>query len=636
MNTFFSKLIAAAAAAVMTSVAWADPPGRVGRLGVHGGTVMMAPAGGEWRAIAHNYPVTNGDNVYVGPDGRAEIDFGSGSAWLAGGTTVYFDRIDDHHVRIRLSDGQMVIRIRELDRGETARVDMRRGGVDITAPGLYRFETNSNFTRSGGDVVHVKYGNAELSTGSSFEPLRSGDAAEFDGARIGFLNIRGEDAFGSWADSRDRRYENQRYAYVSPYMVGARDLDEHGYWRENGSYGWVWFPRRVANDWAPYRFGHWTHVAPWGWTWVDDSPWGFAPFHYGRWVHLNGRWGWTPGPWERRPVYSPALVAWHGQLGNASINVNFGSNSLVYWTPLAWGEAYYPSYAVSANFWRVINRPYVPQHYTTHYHVRPPQNYEYRNWRAPGGATVVEAGVIANARPVATSMRAMGPLPTTQQVEAMSVYDRVKPLYEGAPSRVSNAPVQAAPRAAPVSEAAVVRAMPPANANVPQPTIPSYTAPGRAQPQVNAIPTQPAPQTSMPAMREQAVIQQAAPAPQPIPSRAAPQQVLPSQPAPMPQTSMPAIREQATVQTQAAPAPMQPQPNVQDTRRVVPTQNRGEAMPSRPVQPFVEPVIRAPRAVAPQAVGPAPVQGQPQQALPSQPQERSRRGGDDRDKDKRQ
>jgi hypothetical protein len=31
------------------------------------------------------------------------------------------------------------------------------------------------------------------------------------------------------------------------------------------------------------------------------------------------------------------------------LSVNIGSNSLVYWTPLSWGEAYYPSYTVSAN-----------------------------------------------------------------------------------------------------------------------------------------------------------------------------------------------------------------------------------------------------------------------------------------------
>ena len=24
------------------------------------------------------------------------------------------------------------------------------------------------------------------------------------------------------------------------------------------------------------------YVRP-GWTWVDDAPWGWAPYHYGRW-----------------------------------------------------------------------------------------------------------------------------------------------------------------------------------------------------------------------------------------------------------------------------------------------------------------------------------------------------------------
>ena len=46
----------------------------------------------------------------------------------------------------------------------------------------------------------------------------------------------------------------------------------------------VWTPAGVAADWAPYRYGHWVWVAPWGWTWVEDEPWGFAPFHYGRWA----------------------------------------------------------------------------------------------------------------------------------------------------------------------------------------------------------------------------------------------------------------------------------------------------------------------------------------------------------------
>ena len=34
--------------------------------------------------------------------------------------------------------------------------------------------------------------------------------------------------------------------------------------------------------------GRWVWTEPWGWTWVDDQPWGFAPSHYGRWVNMAG------------------------------------------------------------------------------------------------------------------------------------------------------------------------------------------------------------------------------------------------------------------------------------------------------------------------------------------------------------
>ncbi len=44
--------------------------------------------------------------------------------------------------------------------------------------------------------------------------------------------------------------------------------------RNNGT---VWYPQSVPTNWAPYRDGHWAYVAPWGWTWIDDAPWGFNP-----------------------------------------------------------------------------------------------------------------------------------------------------------------------------------------------------------------------------------------------------------------------------------------------------------------------------------------------------------------------
>ncbi|MFO1296524.1 MAG: DUF6600 domain-containing protein [Rubrivivax sp.] len=80
-------------------------------------------------------------------------------------------------------------------------------------------------------------------------------------------------------------------------------------------YGAIWYPSTVTAGWAPYRYGRWAWVRPWGWTWVDEAPWGFAPFHYGRWVHWHGRWCWAPGGYVQRPVYAPALVAWVGGPG---------------------------------------------------------------------------------------------------------------------------------------------------------------------------------------------------------------------------------------------------------------------------------------------------------------------------------
>src|SRR6266849_2839587 len=82
--------------------------------------------------------------------------------------------------------------------------------------------------------------------------------------------------------------------------------------RDEPSYGAVWYPQAVPADWAPSRYGHWRWVEPWGWTWIDDQPWGFAPFHYGRWAYIGNRWGWTPGVIVARPVYAPALVAFIG------------------------------------------------------------------------------------------------------------------------------------------------------------------------------------------------------------------------------------------------------------------------------------------------------------------------------------
>ncbi len=43
-----------------------------------------------------------------------------------------------------------------------------------------------------------------------------------------------------------------------------------------------------------------------GWTWVSEEPFGWATYHYGRWVRLRRiGWVWVPGE-----EWAPAWVSW--------------------------------------------------------------------------------------------------------------------------------------------------------------------------------------------------------------------------------------------------------------------------------------------------------------------------------------
>ena len=149
----------------------------------------------------------------------------------------------------------------------------------------------------------------------------AGQSARFSGTdqlNYDIAQMPRADDFDNFAFERDHREDGAESAnYVSPEMTGYEDLDDYGHWQYVGGYGTVWVPANVASDWAPYRNGHWAYIDPWGWTWVEDEPWGFAPFHYGRWAYAGNRWCWVPGPVAVRPVYAPALVAFVGGTGIA-------------------------------------------------------------------------------------------------------------------------------------------------------------------------------------------------------------------------------------------------------------------------------------------------------------------------------
>ena len=380
-----------------------DPPTRAGRIGLVQGSVSFQPSGqGDWLEAVPNRPLTTGDNLWVDKDSRAEIQIGSTSIRLGPETSLTFLELGDNVTQLRLSVGSVFFRVRHFDGDDAFEVDAPNLAFNVSQPGEFRLDVNENGDQT---VATVWNGEGEVSGGGDSYRLFAGQQGEFTGVdRLSYnvARIADPDDFGRWAMARDEREDSvQSRAYVSDEMTGYEDLDDYGQWHDVQGYGNVWTPVGVAVDWAPYRYGHWVYVDPWGWTWVEQEPWGFAPFHYGRWAFVQSRWCWVPGPVEVRPVYSPALVAFIGG-GGFHIGVGVG----VGWFPLGPGEVFVPWYRTSPRYVQNVNitntRVNVVQ-VTNVYNnvtVNHVTNITYVNQRVTNSVTVVNHDTFVNARPV--------------------------------------------------------------------------------------------------------------------------------------------------------------------------------------------------------------------------------------------
>ncbi|GAB3510523.1 hypothetical protein GCM10027341_48980 [Spirosoma knui] len=130
------------------------------------------------------------------------------------------------------------------------------------------------------------------------------------------------------------------------------ELAPYGQWGQHPTYGNVWRPN-TGPDFQPYASnGHWV-VTEYGNTWVSDYDWGWAPFHYGRWIldPAYGGWIWIPAS-----EWGPAWVSWRSGGGY------YG------WAPLGPGIDINVNINIPAPYWT-----FVPQVYITS-----PNLYSYR------------------------------------------------------------------------------------------------------------------------------------------------------------------------------------------------------------------------------------------------------------------
>ena len=541
-----------------------------------------------------------GTGLYTGSNGRTEFRVGPNTYRLSAASRGGFNQLDYGGAVFNLEYGSLNVSLAQPQQGEVFSVTVDDTRIELAAPGRYRIDAAEN----GGQARFTVFSGR----GSVRERLQRDQCRERAsfGCRprhveLSITKQASPTSFDQWAFARDERYRNVQSArYVSTNMTGYEELDHHGEWIPDANYGNVWVPRVVPVGWAPYRDGQWRWVRPWGWTWVDQAPWGYAPFHYGRWVTIGNRWCWWPGGHHARPIWAPALV---GFVGGSHLSV-----SRLWWagrwlvSARARGTTIDPHYRHNPAYVTIINQTIINNPPRG---VPPHRNHE--------GATMVPGPrfrdpVMKVALPVRTNLAELQTVapPPKNIAPVRKVAD--DNMMVRRPNQVQPSPQASAP--APASVASPV----PAPSMVPSPARP-VPSPTRVAPPIVAEPipnrgvkaqpplpgNDPAPLAQPPKFNRVPPTQiQTAP----LPPRAAPDMARPQPRARMPQENLPQAQQNPRV-APAEPARFPPgapptikQPKAQAARcarRRSPRLHRFSA-PAPPAPPVQRAEPRACRA----------------------------------------
>jgi len=532
----FAPLLATLCAFFSAGAALADPPTVVGRLSLVEGSASIRHSYDEqWTPGGINFPVIAGDGVWSDQGSRTEVEIGGSEARLADASELDIDRLDEGGTGLRVPQGVLNLTVRYVPPGGL-QVATPVGQLSIRQPGEYHIDAGRPDGPPTQILMGVLSGEATFSGLRGVTELRSGQGAMVppDQSLLQVVGIY-PTPFDQWAEARAGQLAaSQTVAYVSPEMTGYQDLDTYGSWQTVPDYGPVWFPTRVEIGWAPYRHGHWAYVRPWGWTWIDDAPWGFAPFHYGRWAEFDGRWAWIPGERRERPCYAPALVAFvGGEPGGEHVG----------WVPLGPREVFHPYYSHSDSYVIILNRAHVhdEREITRWEHSpQPSDNFANRRWE-----TRVNSGAFSGGQPVHQNMTS-GPGPAAPGNRPAPVMTDFNRLPQPPAQRPQPAPQPAAaPQVQPQPQQPPRQGMPQQQFQPPRP---------QAQPAPVAPQPQPAPQPHpMPVQQPQQQFQ-----PQPQPQFQQPRPIQPApQPQPQPQQQRPQQQPQQQQQQQKQREPQE-------------------------------------------------------------------------------
>ena len=464
-----------------------DPPGRVARIDrMQGDVSLMYPGANWWTEAPPNYPLISGARLYTA-DFPSQVEIQSGGTEIRGwsDTDITLTNLTEGYEQIGLATGSVRVSIFSMNPGDVVEIDTPNGAVLLQQPGSYRIDA---YPRDGASDLVVSSGTAVVAApGGLNQEVGSGQAVQLLGANPTELVPVGNappDGLDNWSAGLDAAYRNSiSVRYVSPYLVGYRDLDGNGAWTQEVEYGPVWYPN-VGPGWRPYSAGYWAYVAPWGYTWIDDAPWGYAPFHYGRWLVVRGRWGWVPGPREVRPVYSPALVAF---VGGPNISFSTGGGGVAAWFPLGIGEPYVPWYHCSPTYARNVNVTNVNVTYIHNTTIVNNFNTFVTTTRTVNNVNNIMVNKITYVNRTQVVV-----VPAAAMTSGHSVAQAQIKVTPDMQRQLANAPVHALPSAPPPAHPQLV-AKTLVKAPVDRPTLLTPRGPAKATPETNAAKRSPAP-----------------------------------------------------------------------------------------------------------------------------------------------
>jgi FecR protein len=254
------------------------------------------------QAVA-NTPLFNGFGIQTGDDGRAELQFPSGTIGrVPPDSSVSLDGMANGPGDMILDHGMGYFELRGAER-------VRFGDYTATAAGAALLRVKLD--EAPGELA-VFSGNVHLEGQDGINADLHGGQSVRLAPKESMLNVADAidpDSWDAWNSDRDQvltAAANSATSATREMPDSANpawgDLNQNGNWYNVPDEGYVWSPYDASNSsWDPYGNGYWMDSPGYGYTWISGYSWGYLPYQCGLWNWYGGfGWGWAPGsctPW---------------------------------------------------------------------------------------------------------------------------------------------------------------------------------------------------------------------------------------------------------------------------------------------------------------------------------------------------